>query len=357
MVAAMGAISSRPFVRAATARHLTISRCTVLACSFLCTAILSGCASVTADKSSASLVPAKISVVPAEVSFNSVVVGQKNSQAIKITNTTTAPISLQHLRASGSGFILSPVPTPLLLAPGKHTNLNIIFAPSAATQSAGSLVIYSSDLKAPITVPLSGAGEKPVATLAASPSAINFGAHAVKSSTSQSVTLKNTGNISVSLNTVALSGAVFSISGLVNGVSLSPGQALNFQVWFHPTSTGSSSTTVTLSSASLSAPVKLALSGSASATTSTSTPSSVVSHSVSLDWNPSSSTVVGYHIYRGTSSSGPFSRITGSLIGSLNYLDAGVEAGAEYFYVVTAVEASGAESAFSNVVFAAIPNP
>ena len=344
-------IFSRPQLRGATVVRLSAPLCMFAAVAiFLAT--ISGCASISADKTP---VTAKISVVPAVIDFNSVVVGQKNSQTVRITNSSATSISLQRLRTSGSGFTLSSLATPLLLAPGKQANVHVVYAPSSTAAAKGSLVISSPDLPEPLSVPLSGSGEKAAAALAASPANINFGTRAVKSSSSQSVTLKNTGNMPFSINSVTLTGSAFSISGITAGVSLSPGQTLNFQVWFRPTISGSSFTSVTLQSAALSAPVKLTLAGAANTSASTSSPGSP--HSVTLDWNPSSDTVVGYHIYRSTSSSGPFGRITGSLISSLNYLDASVQAGAEYFYVVTAVEASGAESAFSNVVSAAIPTP
>lgn len=348
----MRGIFSRPRLRSATVVRSSAPLCMFAAVAiFLAT--ISGCASISADKTP---VTAKISVVPAVINFNSVVVGQKNSQTVRITNSSATSIGLQRLRTSGSGFTLSSLATPLLLAPGKDANVHVVYAPSSTAAAQGSLFISSPDLPEPLSVPLSGSGEKAAAALAASPANINFGTRAVKSSSSQSVTLKNTGNMPFSINSVTLTGSAFSISGITAGVSLSSGQTLNFQVWFRPTTSGSSSTTVTLASAALSAPVKITLAGSANTSASTSGPGSP-RHSVTLDWNPSSDTVVGYHIYRSTSSSGPFSRISGSLVSSLNYLDASVQAGAEYFYVVTAVEASGAESAFSNVASGAIPSP
>jgi hypothetical protein len=351
----MNAISSPPSFHVAPVRRRPVSRCILLASAVVCAAAASGCASASADKASATAAPAKISVVPSVIDFNSVVVGQKNSQTVRITNSSAVPVSLQRVRVSGSGFALSSVNTPLPLAPGKHANVSVVFAPSAMTPANGSLVISSPDLKAPVTVPLSGSGEKPTAALAASPASINFGTRAVKSSSSQTITLKNTGNIPFSIDSIMLTGSAFSVSGLTAGVSVSPGQSLNFQAWFHPTATGGLSTTVTISSAAISAPLKIPLSGSAS--TAAENPSSVSSHSVSLDWNASSNGIAGYHIYRGTSSSGPFSRISGSLISSLSYLDVSVQAGAEYFYVVTAVGADGLESVFSNEAMATIPSP
>ena len=334
-------------------RHLSSSH-QILVAAAIISAAISGCASVSADKSSAAL-GAKISVVPSIIDFKSVVVGQKNSQTVKITNSSAESIDLEQLRVSGSGFTLSPAKVPVILPVGGQVSVSVVFAPSNTSGASGSLVISSSDLKAPVSVPLSGSGEKATPALAASPASLNFGTRAVKSSTSQSVTLKNTGNIALSISSVSVASSAFSISGLAKGVSLSPDQQVEFQVWFHPTVAGNSSSTITVGTSSLSTSVKLGVAGSATNST-TSSPSSVPSHAVTLNWDPSTSSVAGYHIYRSETSNGPFQRVSSSVIASLNYRDASVQNGGHYYYVVTAVEADGSESIYSNEVAAVIPS-
>jgi len=334
-------------------RHLATSH-QILVAAAIVSAAISGCASASADKSSAAL-GAKISVVPSIIDFKSVVVGQKNSQTIKITNSSTESIGLEQLRVSGSGFALSPAKVPVILPAGAQVSVSVVFAPSSTSGASGSLVISSSDLKAPVSVPLSGSGEKATPALAVSPASLNFGTRAVKSSTSQSVTLKNTGNIALSISSVSVASSAFSISGLAKGISLSPDQQVEFQVSFHPTVAGDSTSTITVGTSSLPTSVNLGVAGSATNSTVTS-PGSVPSHAVILDWNPSTSSVAGYYIYRSESSSGPFQRVTNSVIGSLNYRDSTVQPGGHYYYVVTAVEADGSESAYSNEVAADIPS-
>ena len=78
-------------------------------------------------------------------------------------------------------------------------------------------------------------------------------------------------------------------------------------------------------------------------------------HSVSLSWNASTSTVVGYNVYRGTLTGGPYNRVNSSLEPNTTYVDSTVKDGATYFYVVTAVNASSQESDFSNETMAVIP--
>jgi Carboxypeptidase regulatory-like domain len=78
-------------------------------------------------------------------------------------------------------------------------------------------------------------------------------------------------------------------------------------------------------------------------------------HSVLLNWRPSTSTVSGYNVYRSTVSGSGYVKLNSSLVASLAYSDATVESGTTYFYVATAVDSGGDESADSNQVSANIP--
>src|ERR1700747_1302389 len=117
-------------------------------------AVSSGCASVSANKPSAEPATAQISVVPSAIDFKAVVVGQKNSQTVKITNSSSSSINLQNLHISGSGFSLSSATAPVLLAPGSQLSLSLDFAPPSVADHSGSLVISAAELKTPVTVPL-----------------------------------------------------------------------------------------------------------------------------------------------------------------------------------------------------------
>jgi fibronectin type 3 domain-containing protein len=83
-----------------------------------------------------------------------------------------------------------------------------------------------------------------------------------------------------------------------------------------------------------------------------------VPHSVTLSWAASNSAgVAGYNVYRSTVSGRSYARITSSPDGNLSYTDSTVGAGQSYFYVVTAVDRTGAESTYSNQAQAVVPTP
>jgi fibronectin type 3 domain-containing protein len=80
-------------------------------------------------------------------------------------------------------------------------------------------------------------------------------------------------------------------------------------------------------------------------------------HIVNPSWNPSTSGAVAYNVYRGKTSGGPYTEINPTLDPSITYTDSTVLGGQTYYYVSTALDASGVESGFSNEVEVTIPAP
>lgn len=63
---------------------------------------------------------------------------------------------------------------------------------------------------------------------------------------------------------------------------------------------------------------------------------------VTLTWAPSADTAIqGYHVYRATSATGPFTRVTSSPIAATAYVDSAAPAGAVYMVRAIKLEASG----------------
>jgi hypothetical protein len=80
-------------------------------------------------------------------------------------------------------------------------------------------------------------------------------------------------------------------------------------------------------------------------------------HSATLNWTASTSTVVGYNVYRRGSAGGPYTKLNSSLVTGVTYTDSTVQAGQTYYYVTTAVDSSNNESVYSNSATALIPSP
>lgn len=80
------------------------------------------------------------------------------------------------------------------------------------------------------------------------------------------------------------------------------------------------------------------------------------SHVVDLSWNPSTSQVAGYNIYRHSSSGNPV-KVNSTVEPATTFSDGTVSSGQTYSYFVTAVGPNSVESSPSNEVTVVIPTP
>jgi hypothetical protein len=175
---------------------------------------------------------------------------------------------------------------------------------------------------------------------------LNFSSVNIGSNSSQSVIFTNGGNTSVTVSNVTISGAGYTASGVSSGQIVAAGATATLNVTFTPASAGSLPGTVTVTSNATNSPATITLSG---------TGVQPVAHSVTLTWTASTSTVSGYNVYRSTVSGGPYTKQTGTPITATSYADSAVSASTTYYYVVTSVDASGVESAYSAEVSATVP--
>jgi uncharacterized repeat protein (TIGR01451 family) len=318
---------------------------------------LGGCAGYVPAASTPTSSEAGLTISPSNLNFSNVVVGQTLTQTIHISNTGKTPIQLSSLKVSSKDFVISGPSVPRSILPATGLDYTLAFTPTIAGNQSASISITNSVTKAPSVVTLAGTGEKATAAVQLNPNSVNFGSLVLQTTSTKSITLQNSGDVNVKISGVTVAGAGFGYADLSPGFSLSPNQTVTFQVWFKPTVKGVAAGTVSVISANLSSPATLSLAGTGVTSTSpnpspTPTPTA---HSVHLSWAPSSSSVVGYHVYRGQVSGGPYSSASSS-VDALSFDDSGVADGTTYYYVVTAVDSSGAESAYSNQATAQIPN-
>jgi fibronectin type 3 domain-containing protein len=81
-------------------------------------------------------------------------------------------------------------------------------------------------------------------------------------------------------------------------------------------------------------------------------------HEVQLNWDaptPTSDPVVGYNVYRSTSSTSNYALLTSSTDTQTNYDDTTVTSGVTYYYVVKSVDNEGVESPPSNSTSVTVP--
>jgi hypothetical protein len=281
------------------------------------------------------------------LAFGNVSVGSSKRSILTITNSSGAGgpgVTVSQIAIAGAGFAAAPSSAPpFTLSPGQSSTIAITFAPKSGGTVNGDLSIMVGSNTAS-SLPLSGNGLA-ASQLAASLSSMNFGNVAVGSSKSQNGSL-TTGSSNITVSSAAWNGSGFSLTGITFPVTVPPGQSMPFTVTFAPQISGSATGQVSFVSDASNSPTVVTLAGSGT---------QAAQHSVSLSWNASTSLPLGYNVYRGTNSGGPYTKLNSSLISGLSFADNNVQSGATYYYVATSVDSSNLESGYSNLATAIIP--
>ncbi|HET6143228.1 MAG TPA: immunoglobulin domain-containing protein [Candidatus Acidoferrales bacterium] len=276
---------------------------------------------------SATIAPA-ITTQPAS---QSVLAGKTASFSVAASGTSPMTFQWSKNGAAISGATAATYTTPAETTTDNSAQFTVAVSNSAgsATSNAAVLTVTSSTL-----------------LLNSSSSSVSFGSVTMPNTGTQSITLTNAGNSTITVSNVSVSGAGFNASGVSAGLIMNPGQTATLTTTFTPSTAGSAAGSVSVASNASNSPDSITLSGTGVA---------AVSHSVSLSWTPSTSTVVGYNAYSSSVSGGPYTKLTNTPVSGSSYTDSNVTAGQTYFFVVTSVDSSNNESAFSTEANALVP--
>lgn len=253
--------------------------------------------------------------------------------------------------AQGTGFSIGlsssnaslTVPATVSVPPGA-VSATFTATASAVTQAqAVTLTVASASGSVSLAVQLN-----PVASvLSANAAAVNFGIVALNTTATQTVMLASTGAAPVTISSVSVTGAGFTLEPTSLPATLAPGQSLTLDIDYAPASAATATGQLVIgSNASQGTTILIPLSGSGT------------QFGVQLSWSaPISATdpIAGYHVYRSPGTSAAYQLISSTGANSTTYEDSTVESGTSYDYVVKAVDNSGVESAPSNMTTAAIP--
>jgi hypothetical protein len=256
--------------------------------------------------------------------------------SFSVTASGSAPLSYQWSKngtAIGSATAASYT-TPATATGDSGSQFTVVVSNSAGniTSNAATLTVNA----------------VPPGQLTSSASSLNFNNVDTGSNSVLSVTFTNSGNSNITISSVSVSGPGFTANGVSTGQMVPAGQTATLNVTFAPAGTGSVTGNVTVTSNASNSPASISLSGVGV---------QPVPHSVTLNWTASTSTVTGYNVYRGTLSGGPYTLLNSSQDTTTQYQDTSVQSGQTYYFVVTAVNSSDVESAYSNQVSATIPTP
>jgi len=282
---------------------------------------------------------------PSSLAFGSIQVGGSANLSETLSNTGGSTITISQANVTGAEFSISGLTLPLTLTANQSVTFTATFAPTSAGPASGNLSVVSNAPNSPLNIAFSGTGTAS-GQLAVTPASLGFGNVAVGSSSSLNGSL-NASGASVTITSASLNSSEFVLSGISLPVTLAAGKSTAFTVTFTPQASGASSATLSFSSNAANSPAVQSITGTGTAQT---------QQSVNLTWDASAD-AVGYNVYRGTVSGGPYTMINASLDSTTTYTDNTVVSGQTYYYVTTAVNSQSQQSGYSNQTTAVVPNP
>jgi len=218
------------------------------------------------------------SLAPTSLTFSSQQVGTSSAaQAVTLTNTGNVALSVGTLQTTGDFAEVNNCSATL--APGSSCVINVTFTPTASGVRSGTLTISDNAQASPQSVSLTGTGSAaPLAIATVSPTSLVFtGQQVGTSSATRSVTLTNTGTLTLNLGTLQTTGDFAQVNNCP--ATLAANASCTINVTFTPTASGARSGSLTITDNALASPQSVSLSGNGS--------------DFSLAGSPSSDTVKG----------------------------------------------------------------
>ena len=259
-----------------------------------------------------------------------------------ITNSGRTHLTVLSATSTSTEFGLNGLDLPLTLAAGESFTFRVNFAPLKSGRVDGSISIVSGAPKQTLTIHLVGTS-RATGQLQVTPAAIDFGDASVGSTATQQGQLTASG-ASVTVSSATISNENFQLGGLSLPLTIPAGHSVPFTVTFVPHDTSSSSAILSFASDGESSPTEQAV---------------IVrpaKHKVQLSWKASTSKhILGYNVYRGNRSGGPYKKINSVLDPNTKFTDLTVAAGHKYYYVATAVNSRKRQSAHSKQIQVVIP--
>ena len=208
-------------------------------------------------------------VSPTSVDFGTQLVGSTTApQTVTLMNTNATALTITSIAVSAvtppapaTDFKISSNSCGNSVGAGASCTVGVTFTPSLASGESATLVFTDTDTSSPQTAALTGTGtaSAPVATFM--PTNLNFGGQLLTTTSTPAkvLTLKNTGNATLNITSIAASGDFAETNNC--GASLAATLSCAINVTFTPTATGARNGNVTVTDDANGSPQTAALSG------------------------------------------------------------------------------------------------
>jgi len=179
------------------------------------------------------------------------------AQAITITNTGGAGLTISNVTATGNFAQTNNCPTSLV--GGASCSVSVTFTPTAPGNLYGTVVITDNAAGSPQTITLSGIGAAaPVVSLSAT--SLTFTSQALGSTSApQTITMTNTGTAALTIASITVTGDFAQLDTC--GTGLAPAASCAINVTFTPTAAGSRTGLLTITDNAASSPQVVNLGG------------------------------------------------------------------------------------------------
>ena len=187
-----------------------------------------------------------LTVTPGTLAFGRVPLGESEARPATLSNTGTGPLTVQAIRITGADagdFSLPSLNIPLVIAAGGSTTFNVRFAPSARGVRNANLEVDSDGGNT--SNPLVGEGAAP--GISVEPTSLDYGQVDVGAFANGTLTITNTGNNNLSIETVRIVGPnaqAFTITGGGGARVLGIGAQVQVIVRFTPLDIGTQNATL-----------------------------------------------------------------------------------------------------------------
>ncbi|HET8910464.1 MAG TPA: choice-of-anchor D domain-containing protein [Ktedonobacteraceae bacterium] len=213
------------------------------------------------------IISTSVRLSPRSLSFGSQVMNiASKSLSTTLTNIGTSPLTISGLSVTGTNAsdFTQTNNCPTSLAASATCTINVTFTPSKTGAESASVTLVDSSPDSPQTLALTGTGVAASPIVSLNPTSLSFGNQNVTTtSTAQTVTLSNTGNASLSISGISVTGSNASDFAQTNScpASLAANANCTISVTFTPSSTNARSANLSITDNASGSPQTVALSG------------------------------------------------------------------------------------------------
>ncbi len=194
------------------------------------------------------------SLSPINVYYGNVNVGSTKPDSITITNIGSSALTISSVLSSNLQFAVTPA--SVVLSPGGRQKYSVAFTPTSTGTKTGNVTFTHDASGSPSAAGLNGVGVIRGFTITPR---VNFGNVVVGSSKQDSMTIVNTGTLTLNITSVMSTDPWFGVTP-ANG-SIPPGGSKRFFITFTPASTGSRTASIVYAHDAPGTPDSLAVSG------------------------------------------------------------------------------------------------